>query len=202
MKCILGIGNPGSRYQLTRHNIGFYLLDEFALNFKIDFKPSKSDYYFAEGEYEQKPFVLIKPTTFVNKTGIAVRQCLTSYNLNIQELLVIVDDVNLSFAEIRIRKSGGDGGHNGLSSIIEHLESDDFPRLRFGIGSDYNQGYLSDYVLSRFSNNEMVEIKKISDFSFLLLKSFISNGYEIMLSEYSRIRNLEINKNNSDDFKD
>lgn len=202
MKCILGIGNPGSRYQLTRHNIGFYLLDEFALNFNIDFKPSKSDYYFAEGEVEQKPFVLIKPTTFVNKTGIAVKQCLTSFNINIQELLVIVDDVNLSFAEIRIRKSGGDGGHNGLSSIIEHLESDDFPRLRFGIGSDYNRGYLSNYVLSRFSDSEMVEIKKISDFSFLLLKSFISNGYEIMLSEYSRIRNLEINKNNSDDFKD
>lgn len=201
MRCILGIGNPGSRYENTRHNVGFYLVDNFAAISKIKFKPSKSDFYFAEGEIEQKQFLLVKPTTYVNRTGDAVQQCLSSLNFSIDNLLVIVDDANLDFAEIRLRKSGGDGGHNGLSSIIYSTGSDNFSRLRFGIGKDYQKGELSNFVLSRFTSDELHEIDKLSEITFTLIKSFIIDGYDFMLSEYSRIKNMQINQNRASDIK-
>lgn len=202
MKCILGIGNPGNRYQNTRHNIGFILLDIFSSNLKLNFKPAKADFYFAEGEIENKPFIFIKPTTYVNKSGIAAHQCLNYYNINVSDLLVLVDDVNLIFPEIRLRKSGGDGGHNGLHSITYHLGSEDFPRLRFGIGTENLTDDLSEYVLSRFSPNELNIINKLSDFVFILSRSFILQGYDFMLSEYSRIKNLENKKNRTSDINE
>lgn len=202
MKCILGIGNPGSRYQLTRHNIGFYLLDDLSSKLNVEFRPSKSEYYFAEGELDRNPFVLIKPTTFVNRTGLAVKHCLDHYNISISELLVLVDDANLEFAEIRLRESGGDGGHNGLLSIIGSLGSADFPRLRFGIGNNFPEGSLSDYVLSEFTVQEYKVINSLLDLTTLLVKSFIIDGYNFMLSQYSRKKNSEFRENRSNGIND
>lgn len=202
MKCIFGIGNPGNRYQNTRHNIGFILLDIFASKLKLNFKPAKSDFYFAEGEIESNPFIFVKPTTYVNKSGIAAQQCLSYNNIDVDNLLVLVDDINLIFPEIRLRKSGGDGGHNGLNSIIYHLGSENFPRLRFGIGTENFAEDLSDYVLSGFSQIELNTINKLSDFMFILSRSFILHGYDFMLSEYSRIKNLENKKNRTSDINE
>lgn len=195
MRCILGIGNPGNRYLNTRHNIGFQLVEDFASRLKLVFKPSKYEYYFAEGEIEEHPFSIIKPSNFVNNSGLAAYQCLNSYSISTQELLVVVDDVNLAFGEIRIRKSGGDGGHNGLNSIIYHLNSVEFPRMRLGIGENFPKGYLSDYVLSKFSDSENQELKKYFNTSSYLLESFIKGGYNFMISEYSRLKNLEVKEN-------
>ncbi|MCJ7554762.1 MAG: aminoacyl-tRNA hydrolase [Ignavibacteriaceae bacterium] len=195
MKCILGIGNPGERYRNTRHNVGFQLLDYFVSVQKLKFKASKFDYYFSEGEIDNKPFVIVKPTTYVNNTGVAIHQCLSFYGIIAQDLLVLVDDINLSFGEIRLRKSGGDGGHNGLTSIIYHLNTEDFPRLRFGIDNDFEKGALSDYVLSQFNDEELGKMNKLSELSSILISSFIIDGYDFMLAEYSRLKNIELKEN-------
>ncbi len=137
MRLIVGIGNPGSRYKNNRHNVGFQFLDFFVQKKMLQFKASKFQFHFTEGELFGEPFVLLKPDTYVNNSGLAVLDCINHYRIEVNDVLVVVDDINLALSKIRIRKSGGDGGHNGLYSIIYHLESKDFSRLRIGIGDDF-----------------------------------------------------------------
>lgn len=194
MRAIVGIGNPGNRYKNNRHNVGFQFLDFFAERRSLSFKASKFDYYYSEGELSGMPFVLIKPGTYVNLSGVAVLNCVTNYKINVQDVLIIVDDINLDTALIRIRKSGGDGGHNGLSSIIYHLNSNDFPRVRIGIGSHFNAGDLSDYVLSDFDKKDFLKLNKSFDLSIQLIDSFILDGFHKMLNTFSRlIREEDLN---------
>lgn len=191
MRLIVGIGNPGSRYKMNRHNIGFQFLDYFADKYKLSFKASKFEYHFAEGIFSGSEFVLIKPDTYVNNSGFAVLDCVNHYKINVTEILVVVDDINLNFSDIRVRKSGGDGGHNGLSSIIYHLNNNNFSRLRIGIGNDFESGKLSSYVLSDFDKNDFMQLKQSFEISTKLLESFISDGYDRMLSTFSRLKNLD-----------
>lgn len=195
MRLIVGIGNPGSRYKNNRHNVGFQFLDFFVTKKLIRFRASKFDYHFAEGEFSGKPFVLIKPDTYVNNSGLAVLDCIDHYKIDVTDILVVVDDVNLSLSDIRIRKSGGDGGHNGLSSIIYHLQSNNFSRLRIGIGNDFESGNLVNHVLSDFDKNEFMQLEKSFEISEQLAESFISDGYDKMLGTFSRLKNQdELNK--------
>jgi peptidyl-tRNA hydrolase, PTH1 family len=140
VRIVLGIGNPGKRYENTRHNIGFIILNTFAQNNNLSFIPSKSDYYYSAGEIEGSAFILVKPSTYVNNSGIAAGHALSIFNVAIEDLLVVVDDINLGTGSFRVRASGGDGGHNGLKSIIYHLQSNEFPRIRIGIGSGFPDG--------------------------------------------------------------
>lgn len=191
MRIIVGIGNPGSRYKNNRHNVGFQFLDFFCEQKKLAFKASKFDYHFAEGKISGAPFVLIKPDTYVNNSGLAVLDCVNHYKVDVENLLVVVDDINLSLADIRIRKNGGDGGHNGLSSIIYHLQSKNFSRIRIGVGNDFQSGNLADYVLSDFSKNDFILLEKSFILSIQLVESFILDGYNKMLSSFSRLKNLD-----------
>lgn len=195
MRAIIGIGNPGRKYIFNRHNIGFQFIDYFAEKKKLEFKPSKFDYYYSEGELGNIPFVLIKPSTYVNLSGVAVLSSVTRYKIDIEDILIVVDDINLEFSEFRLRKSGGDGGHNGLSSIIYHLNCDQFPRIRIGIGNNFEKGDLPKYVLSDFDKNEQIKLKSTFEMSTQLVESFILDGYNAMLNTYSRLINLE-KKNN------
>ena len=190
MRVIVGIGNPGTRYQDNRHNVGFQFLDFFAQKKKLLFKASKFEYYFSEGEFSGAPFVLIKPDTYVNNSGIALSDCINHYKVDVYDVLVVVDDINLSLSDIRVRKSGGDGGHNGLSSIIYHLQSDNFSRIRIGIGNDFQPGNLAEYVLSDFNKNDFMQLEKSFDLSIQLVESFILDGYNKMLSTFSRLKNF------------
>ena len=198
MRVIVGIGNPGSRYKNNRHNVGFQFLDFFANQKSLAFKASKFDYYFSEAELSGTPFVLIKPNTYVNLSGFAVLNCVKNYEINVKDLLVIVDDINLEIGLIRIRNSGGDGGHNGLSSIIYHLNSNKFPRLRIGIGNDFKHGLLPDYVLSDFDKDDLSKINKSFDMSIQLIEGFVLDGYHKMLNTFSRLKNLEIKNKDSE----
>ncbi len=191
MRAIIGIGNPGNRYAFNRHNVGFQLLDHYSEKKSLLFRTSKYDFYFAEGELKNNPFLLVKPTTYVNNTGLAVLDVLQNFNVALNDLLVIVDDINLPFAAIRLRKSGSDGGHNGLGSIIYHLNNDEFARLRIGIGSEKLPDNLPEYVLSDFSENEFNELKKVFDKCSILLDDFIESGFNKMLNSYSRLNKLE-----------
>lgn len=194
MHVIVGIGNPGSKYKSNRHNVGFQFLDYFAEKKSLNFKASKYNYFYSEGEFSDKPFVLVKPDTYVNLSGSAVLNCAKYYSVDLKDILVVVDDINLDIATIRIRKSGGDGGHNGLNSIIYHLNSNEFPRLRIGIGNNFSKGSLPDYVLSDFNKDEQMKLKTAFDLSSQLSVSFVDNGFGQMLNTFSRlVKTQELN---------
>ncbi|MFA7228056.1 MAG: aminoacyl-tRNA hydrolase, partial [Melioribacteraceae bacterium] len=178
MYLVVGLGNPGSEYELTRHNIGFQILDMFALKNSIKFRSSKKDYNYSEGVINSSDFFLLKPDSYMNLSGVPLLEFLEDHSVKTENILVLVDDVNLPLGEIRLRKSGSDGGHNGIKSIIYHLQNDSFPRLRFGIGSEFEKGEMADFVLSKFEKEEKQIIERGIDFAVELIENFISGGYK------------------------
>jgi PTH1 family peptidyl-tRNA hydrolase len=162
MKVIVGLGNPESKYDGTRHNIGFAVVDTLHSKLQVtgDWKAGKGEYYFAKGSVGNEDVLLIKPTTYMNLSGRAVRDVLTYYKISISDLLIVTDDIAIPLGSLRIRKQGSDGGHNGLTSIILELGTNQFNRLRFGIGSDFAKGQQSKFVLTKFkpTEKELVDI--------------------------------------------
>jgi len=163
-------------------------LDNLSEKYSIGFYSSKFDYRCAEGELSGKEFTLIKPTTFVNESGFAVKQAIDFFNVEIEDILVVVDDVNLSVASYRIRSSGGDGGHNGLNSIIYSLNSEQFPRIRIGIGDEFEKGQMAGYVLSDFNKEEIGFLNKTFDDCSLLVEGFVKGGIKEMLDVNSNLK--------------
>lgn len=151
---IVGLGNPGHEYKDNRHNIGFMVLDELAAMKKTEFEPCRYGYS-CTVKHAGRILVLLKPTTFMNLSGKAVRYHLTAEKLEPSSLMVVTDDIALPFGKVRIRPKGSAGGHNGLGSIEQELGSGNYPRLRFGVGNDYPQGWQAEYVLSDFPPEEM-----------------------------------------------
>jgi len=196
LRAILGIGNPGKDYINTRHNIGFQILDTFAQKYNLEFIPSKNNYWYVESSFTTFPFFLIKPTTYVNNSGLVVLELIEKYKLSLSNILIIVDDVNLELGEIRIRKSGGDGGHNGIKSIIYHTQSINFPRIRIGIANNNKTKNLADFVLSDFSADEITILKERFKLVIELVEHFITGGTSEMLNFYSKQNKLINNKNN------
>lgn len=195
MRVIFGIGNPGIRYEFTRHNAGFLLLDYLAEKKSINFNDSTGEYSEAVGKLRDQNFLMIKPVTFVNNSGLAAKQIFEKYDLSAEDFLVVCDDTNLKNFEWRVRLSGGDGGHNGLSSIIYHLMSDQFPRIRIGIGTNPTETVLSDYVLSDFSRDEIEEYQNTFKNCSILIEEFIIGGSKKMLEANSVLMKSE-NRNN------
>lgn len=150
MRILLGLGNPGSRYSATRHNIGWLVLDAVAGTIRSEFRPGKGEYYEAQGRFRGHDLLLVKPTTYMNNSGLAAAQLVKRYEVPPEDILVIVDEIQFPVGRVQIKPSGSSGGHNGLESLIYHLGTDRFPRLRCGIGNDFPQGAMADYVLSPF----------------------------------------------------
>jgi len=196
LRVIFGIGNPGIRYENTRHNAGFLLLDFFAQKKSLSFKETMGEYFKALGKIGDQDYVLIKPSTYVNNSGIAARQVFDKYSPAIDDFLVVSDDTNLKTYVLRVRLSGSDGGHNGLSSIMFHLKTDQFPRIRIGIGTNPSDVTLSEYVLSEFSKNELVEYQNTFIKGSQLIEEFIVGGSKKMLEANSVFIKSE-NQNNS-----
>ena len=196
MRVIFGIGNPGIRYEFTRHNAGFLLLDYFASKHSKIFTETPGDYFEARGSIGETAYSLIKPTTYVNNSGIAVKQIFDKYNVIDDDFLVVCDDTNLDSNVLRVRLSGGDGGHNGLSSIIYHLMTEKFPRIRIGIGRSSSSEELADYVLSEFTKSELEGFKNTFENGLLLIENFIIGGTKKMLEANSVLMKSE-NQNNS-----
>lgn len=181
MRIIFGIGNPGIRYEFTRHNAGFLLLDYYANKLSLNFIESSGEYLHAHSEINHQEFLLVKPVTYVNNSGIVFKEILGKYEVLPENVLVVCDDTNLKKYELRIRLSGGDGGHNGLSSIIYHLQSDQFARIRIGIGNKPIDVDLAEYVLSEFSKTELEEYRKTFETGSILIQEFIIGGTKKML---------------------
>ncbi len=158
---VVGLGNPGRDYEMTRHNAGFLTLDHIAAEENIEIKKLKYKALIGDTVISGHRCLLVKPQTFMNNSGEAVREISQFYKIPPEKIIVIFDDISLPCGKLRIRRKGTDGGHNGIKSIIYHLNSDNFPRIKIGVGAkphpDYN---LADWVLSAFKKDEMEELKK------------------------------------------
>ena len=167
MQIIIGLGNPGAKYSNTWHNLGFMAVDKFAQKHGLNYKAGKGKYYSATGFVNFKKVVIVKPVTYMNLSGIAVKEILAYYDADIDDVLIVYDDINLDIGLIRLRESGTAGGHNGIKSIINALDTNEFPRLRIGFRTNViesilvkNPDILPDVVLSRIPEklNEEIEI--------------------------------------------
>lgn len=187
MRLILGIGNPGKRYQHNRHNVGFMFLDYLANKYSISFIPSRNDYYFAEHKIGENYFSLVKPSNYVNNSGFSTIQAISNYNASIDDLLVVHDDVYLETGTFRLKLSGGDGGHKGINSIIYNLSSEDVVRIRIGVGGkDFSQDNIAEYVLSDFNEDEKLLNEAFENCS-LLAEAFICGGKKQLLDVNSKL---------------
>ncbi len=154
MLAIVGLGNPGAQYEHTRHNAGFDTIDILSQKLDLPVKKLKCRAMVGEGVYEGERIVLIKPQTFMNNSGLCVADALSWYKLKPEELMLIVDDIDLPFGQVRLRGKGGPGTHNGLRSILQCTGSGDFPRVRIGMGQPPENWDLADYVLGHFNTPE------------------------------------------------
>lgn len=187
MKIIVGLGNPGEKYALTRHNIGFMLLDDFAKHEQWEFrsKPELKS-WIAEGPWKEEKLLLVKPATYMNLSGEAVSKVLHFYKKNPADLIFVYDDLALPLGKIRIRPAGSAGGHNGIKSILEHLKTENFLRLRMGIGPLPLQISQADFVLGRFTSQEAQELPKMIDLGSDALQFLLSgNAVEAAMSKYN-----------------
>jgi PTH1 family peptidyl-tRNA hydrolase len=185
MPLIVGLGNIGEEYMGTRHNVGFDIIYHLAETLSIDLKPGKGPFYVAEGRHKGRQTVLITPTTYMNNSGLAVSKALKYFDIPLSECLVCTDDINLPPGKVRLRPSGRDGGHNGLASIIEIVRSDQFPRLRFGVGNNFSRGHQADYVLSPFDDEEQEIIAKGIDHAHDAALCFIREGIVPAMNRYN-----------------
>jgi PTH1 family peptidyl-tRNA hydrolase len=188
MKLIVGLGNPGSRYATTRHNAGFMVIDNLAERWKADLREGKGDYHIADVRAGEERLLLLKPTTFMNNSGLAVREIAQFHKISPRHILVVCDDAALPYGKIRIRRGGSDGGQNGLKSVIYHLNDNEFPRLRVGIANDMMAKMdLADFVLSRFTEDEKAVLKKIIDVSAEAVQEWVLHGTDKAMNKYNRV---------------
>lgn len=182
---IVGLGNIGAEYQDTRHNTGFKVLDAFA---------KASNIVFSEGRYgatakcrvKNAELVLLKPNTYMNLSGNAVRYWLQQENIPVENLLVVVDDIAIPFGQLRLKGSGGAGGHNGLKNIEALIGTAKYARLRFGIGGDFPKGAQIDYVLGNFSAEEAAAFPARADVAIEIIKSFCLAGLELTMTQFNK----------------
>ena len=182
---IIGLGNPGAKYENTRHNIGFKVLDKLVSLSNISFSTDKyADV--ASVKFKGRTLVLIKPNTFMNLSGKAVNYWMQIEKISIENILVISDDISLPFSTIRLRSKGSDGGHNGLKDIINTLGSSAFPRIKFGIGSEFNKGKQSNYVLADWSEEESKSLEGKLEFIIKMIQSFSAIGINRTMNDFNR----------------
>lgn len=181
---IVGLGNIGEEYAGTRHNIGFEVLDELAKQLFTQFKSDRlADV--AEAKYKGKTLFLIKPTTYMNLSGKALNYWMQAEKISIDNVMVIVDDLALPFGKIRIGPKGGDGGHNGLKNIQEVLQTNNYPRLRFGISNEFSKGSQVNYVLGKWSAEEKEALPVRIQVACDALKAFAFTGIERCMNQFN-----------------
>ncbi len=184
---IAGLGNAGPEYELTRHNVGFLVLDRLADNHKIDFKTERLAER-AELKYKGRQLHLIKPNTFMNLSGKAIAYWLQELNIPKENLLVVVDEIALPFGSLRLRAKGSPAGHNGLKNIELVLGSQEYARLRFGIGNNFSKGNQVDFVLTNFEQEEFDALPALMDKSIEMIFSFCTIGVERTMNLFNERR--------------
>lgn len=182
---IVGLGNIGAEYAETRHNIGFKVLDALAEASSAVFSTARYGAV-AECRHRGRQLILLKPSTYMNLSGKAVRYWLDAEKIPIENLLVIVDDIALPFGQLRMRTKGSDGGHNGLKNINELLGHNNYARIRFGIGGDFPQGFQVDYVLGKWTDEERKTMPERVGVAVDAIRSFVSVGAAMTMNTYNK----------------
>lgn len=185
MPVIIGLGNPGSKYAGSRHNIGFDFIDKLAQSMSVRLRPGKGPFYVGKGNHAGHTVYLTKPTTYMNNSGDAVQKVLNWYKEDVGNCLVCYDDLDLNLGTIRLRPGGSAGGHNGIKDIIQKLGTDAFPRLRIGIGNDFPKGHQIRHVLSPFSKEERKVIKPTLDKAVDASFCYIREGIEQAMNKFN-----------------
>lgn len=181
---VAGLGNIGAEYELTRHNIGFLVLDRMADNEKVEFTTERlADR--AEIKFKGRQLHLIKPNTYMNLSGKAIAYWLQELKIPKENLIVVVDEIALPFGKLRLKPTGSAGGHNGLKNIEMLLSTQEYPRIRVGIGGNYPKGQQVDYVLSRFTDQEFEELPAVMDKVIEAVKSVTTIGVERTMNFYN-----------------
>lgn len=183
---IVGLGNPGERYEKTRHNLGFMLVDLLASEFQTQVKRDECRSLIGQTNFAQQTVELVKPQTFMNLSGEAVSCLLKKENRAAEKIIVVVDELALPFGTIRLRPKGSDGGHNGLKSIINCLKTQDFIRLRIGIQPEHSIHHTKNFVLENFSKKDFETVEKVLERSADAVRSIISEGIEKAMSQFNR----------------
>ncbi len=184
---IAGLGNPGREYEATRHNVGFMVVDLVAANARKSFVPGKGDYFYSEMRHAGEDVVLVKPTTFMNNSGTAVKDAAKKFGADVSDLLVVYDDFNIPLGKLRLRKGGSDGGHNGIYSVIYSLNDDGFPRLRCGIGSEevVPGRDMAGFVLSEFEEDELARVEEMTKNAAEAVLTFIRSGIQVTMNRFN-----------------
>jgi PTH1 family peptidyl-tRNA hydrolase len=192
VQLIIGLGNPGSRYEDTWHNLGFFAVDSFAQKYGLVFKAGKGKFYAASGFVDSKKVVIVKPTTYMNLSGIAVAEVLRYFEAGTEDLIVVYDDINIGLGTIRMRKAGSSGGHNGIKSVISSLDTDEFARLRIGFRTEQldailskNPDILPDLVLAKIPSVLKNDIREVIAKSVDALDYLLQNGMDRAMNRFN-----------------
>ena len=187
MKIIAGLGNPTLQYEGTRHNVGFDVIDTLADKYNISVDARKSSAFIGKGMIEGQKVILVKPQTYMNLSGESIRGLVDYYKIDVEhELLVIYDDISLDVGQLRIRKKGSAGGHNGIKNIIANLGTQNFPRIKVGVGEKPKKYDLADYVLSHFSKAERELMEEGYQKAVKAVEMLLDGEMEAAMNEYNR----------------
>lgn len=185
-RLIVGLGNPGKKYELTRHNLGFLVVQTLAERLHLSFSESPASHgLLAEGQLFDQRIVLLMPTTYMNNAGIAVKAAMSEHGVDVGDILVVSDDLHLPFATMRLRRRGSHGGHNGLSSVIEQLGNGDFARLRCGIGSPADPQETVEYVLKKFSAEERARLDEFVGQAANCCEAWLKEDIETVMNRFN-----------------
>ncbi len=183
---VLGLGNPGEEYADTRHNVGFMVADRLADDLGVSLSETSLSSVWGEGKTGGIGFILAKPLTFMNRSGIAAKKLLSHFGLEPRNLVAVYDDIDLEFGKIRVRTKGGSGGHLGVASIIEELRTEEFPRVRIGIGRPSGRKEVAEYVLEPFPSSQLEEVAVVVSRAAEAVAYLIAHGVEAAMREYNR----------------
>lgn len=183
MKMIVGLGNPGKEYAQTKHNVGFMVIDKIAEDIGISVEKRQCQAFTQIATWEGEKVLFVKPQTYMNLSGQSVMELLNYYKDKIDEILVIHDDLDLPLGQLRFKQGGSAGGHNGIKNIIAHLNSNDFARLKIGIGR--GKGETKDYVLTPFAGNDKKMIEEAVEISVLAIKTWMQSGIASAMNQYN-----------------
>jgi len=197
LRLIIGLGNPGLRYQYTRHNIGFLVIDKLASDYNISVSMKGFDACFGKGKIGDIPVLLAKPQTFMNISGVSAKKLIDYFKIDLEDLIIVHDDIDLPFETIRLKEGGGHAGHKGLISIIDHLGDMEFIRVRIGIGKPPDRSMVEKYVLEPFTEDEMKLLPRIAAAASDALTMIISSGIQAAMNHYNERIPNPLNK--SDD---
>ena len=191
MYFIVGLGNPGDKYENTRHNMGFLTIDYLSRKFDIKVKKLKFKSLYGQGEISGQKVMLIKPQTYMNSSGEAIRELRNYYNFDMDKLIVIVDDIDINFGTIRIKSKGSSGSHNGMKSIIYNLVDDSFPRIKIAVGKKPEYMDLANFVLSGFTEKEVEIIRDEIALASDAVEMILDSGVEKAMNKFNSIKLID-----------